>query len=566
MKERKINKIRLKENNLGLSSSYRLQKQKRLFKMYRIINRIYVYLLIKKIIIKRKLQNKLTKKIIIYNLVKIALEDKDLDFLFQRITILKTGLKLKLKYQLSIKNQKQLKFFFIKYIKPNLIDIQNNLKISARLKIFIRMWRRKSGYIIKSTFFIKNKKNKYDNLKIDDFFITKLGLNYLNRITNDSKYLDLFKLNVTDDIIKNHPIILAYLCLKNVRSIYLYHRLMSFSQASVQFYWEKYFSYTTHNVLITEIKRFGKFFFKKSREKKKKFQSISWKRGMSWINQLVLKRRLYKTRSHKLNIIKHPLQFHTTKFYKRLWYTNYDIRQPKRILYKWNYQKYLLLKSLRAYFGRLSKGLLLKIFMLVDRRVSIYSNRYDQFLAQLENRMSNQAISNGLVYTSFWSRQWFKNGWVTANNPDNNFIEADNYLFKIKKNLFPLGLIDPKNLYYSDYFKTYKFEQYRNLIMPERKNNIVIKEGSIINFIFPTTYFRNKFNVKKGEKFIPNNPSLLFGETFSHNINKYTKAPLLKRNEIYNSAVLIFNPRLQDLSLSKRINSEIILFTFKNIR
>lgn len=142
-----------------------------------------------------------------------------------------------------------------------------------------------------------------------------------------------------------------------------------------------------------------------------------------------------------------------------------------------------------------------------------------------------------------------------------------NYLFKIKKSIFPINLFDPKNIYWTKREKSYKFEQYKYLMMPQRKHNFLLTAGDLINFIYSSETFNTKFN--DGNMFrmnLPINKNILNGETYEYSVDNKFKVPTLIQREIYNTAVLLFNPRIQDLSIYNRINVEKILFSIRDVK
>lgn len=141
-----------------------------------------------------------------------------------------------------------------------------------------------------------------------------------------------------------------------------------------------------------------------------------------------------------------------------------------------------------------------------------------------------------------------------------------NYFFKIKKFLFPITIRDPKNIYWDNNVKTYKFEQYKYLILAQRKKNSFVNPGDLINFIYSSDLFSNKFN--GGDKLkseLPINKNVLNGALYEYSIDNKYKTPALIQREIYSTAVILFNPRIQDLGLGNRINAEKILFAIRNV-
>lgn len=142
-----------------------------------------------------------------------------------------------------------------------------------------------------------------------------------------------------------------------------------------------------------------------------------------------------------------------------------------------------------------------------------------------------------------------------------------NYLLKIKKFIFPINLFDPKNIYWMKQEKSYKFEQYKYLMMPQRKQNFLLTAGDLINFIYSSETFNTKFNDGNMLRMnLPINKNILNGETYEYSVDNKFKIPTLIQREVYNMAILLFNPRIQDLSISTRINAEKILFTIRNVK
>jgi hypothetical protein len=103
--------------------------------------------------------------------------------------------------------------------------------------------------------------------------------------------------------------------------------------------------------------------------------------------------------------------------------------------------------------------------------------------------------------------------------------------------------------------------------MPQRKNNFLITAGDLINFIYSSGTFNTKFNDGNAiRRELPINKNMLNGETYEYSIDNKYKTPALVQREIYNTSVLLFNPRIQDLNLTNRINAEKILFSIRNIK
>jgi hypothetical protein len=142
-----------------------------------------------------------------------------------------------------------------------------------------------------------------------------------------------------------------------------------------------------------------------------------------------------------------------------------------------------------------------------------------------------------------------------------------NYLLKIKKFIFPINLFDPKNIYWRKHEKSYKFEQYKYLMMPQRKQNFLLTAGDLINFIYSSETFSTKFNNGNALRInLPINKNTLNGEIYEYSVDNKFKVPTLIQREIYNTAVLLFDPRIQDLNISNRVNAEKILFSIRNVK
>jgi alanine-alpha-ketoisovalerate/valine-pyruvate aminotransferase len=104
-------------------------------------------------------------------------------------------------------------------------------------------------------------------------------------------------------------------------------------------------------------------------------------------------------------------------------------------------------------------------------------------------------------------------------------------------------------------------------MMPQRKQNFLLTAGDLINFIYSSETFSTKFNDGNMLRMnLPINKNILNGETYEYSVDNKFKVPALIQREIYNTAVLLFDPRIQDLSISNRINAEKILFSIRNIK
>lgn len=467
-----------------------------------------------------------------------------------------------IKKKIDIIAWKNRKYFPQKKISQNITQLLHISTSINRAKSLKKKWHRNFFLTaIGSSFIINSFHNKYMAV-----FVAKSATTTLFK--NNSNEFDVMWIGYQ---INNYA--LGYLYLKNINSI----------QTAVWNYWSIYFLQKS----IVSLYSRQLFYIVRDRKRfsplkghRNKMKLVCWKKGQTWINKLLLKRRLYSVRhwsiwkrkfprkrlykiyrNHKL-----PDKFYNNKFYMNLWYTNYNIRSCRRILYKWRYRRNLVLKSLRFFYGQLNSRSIAKLLVLVNRRVSIYNNRYDRFFCKLDNKLACQAYNFGLAQTSFWSNQFVQNGWLTVSNPDKDIMFL-NYLLKIKKFIFPINLFDPKNIYWMKQEKSYKFEQYKYLMMPQRKQNFLLTAGDLINFIYSSETFNTKFNDGNMLRMnLPINKNILNGETYEYSVDNKFKIPTLIQREVYNMAILLFNPRIQDLSISTRINAEKILFTIRNVK
>lgn len=364
---------------------------------------------------------------------------------------------------------------------------------------------------------------------------------------------------------------------------YLYRRILNTEHSLTWNYWSTYFVQNASisqnsqqsRYILTDRKRYTTI--KNSIIRKK---LVWWKKGVPWINRILLKRRLYgkkdflaRTKRTRWRLYKTyrnfklPHKFVNSKFYIKLWYNNYSIKRPRPTLYRWRYRKMLVLKSLRYFYGQISKRQFLKLAQLVDNRLSIYHNRYDRYLSKMDNKLLIQTQKLGLSHTSLWSREYVKNGWITVSNPDKEYMFLQN-LNLIKKFTFPVNIIDPKNCYFNNRNKTYKYEQFKYLLLPQRKNDYRVGEGDLLNFIYSNKNFLSKFSKEDRLVYnkLPLNKNILMGNVVEHTVMSRVRWPVIKQRETYNQAVILFNPRVQDLQNLDRIDTETILFSLKNSR
>lgn len=434
--------------------------------------------------------------------------------------------------------------------------------------------------------------NKLKKIIKKNFFLTKLGINYIYNIYTNN-YFQMYNLK-KKSMFKiphwsNFPIGFEYLLALNSKILliiwqvhsYLRLRLSDKNKPLIWKYWTYYFLKTLQytNVYSKREKK-NKIGVKKSYGFIKGYHKIRQifmpKKGWFWIDKLVLKRNLYKQKYLYLKTAKRrlfkiyknrklPNWFSGNQFYKNLRRCGYDFRHPTKLKYRWKFKRSTILKSLRYFYGQLTYNKLLKIWKNVDRRTSIYNNRYDNFFSKLDNQLITQSYRLGYTFSSFWSNQFMKNGWISSNNPDHedNILKNMNH---VKKFTFPLLLWDPKNIYFKSYNKTYKYEKYKNLtLLPRRILNNKVIPGDIINIANVSSNIYGKFKSSKTLKYsLPISSNIMQGHIKEYLAQSKNIYPSLNTRENYCVSVILFNPKISDLNIIDRINTENIFFLIKS--
>jgi hypothetical protein len=136
----------------------------------------------------------------------------------------------------------------------------------------------------------------------------------------------------------------------------------------------------------------------------------------------------------------------------------------------------------------------------------------------------------------------------------------------VKKFTFPLLLWDPKNIYFKNYNKTYKYEKYKNLMLLPRRilyNKII--PGDIINIANVSPNIYGKFKSSKALKYsLPISSNIMQGHIKEYLAQSKNIYPSLNTRENYCVSVILFNPKISDLNIIDRINAENIFFSIKS--
>lgn len=472
---------------------------------------------------------------------------------------------------------------------------QNRFSVSHRFKNEKQL--KFNKHLLKYKLFRKrlNTIFKYKKLKIVkkmNFFLTRFGINYVYNIYTHN-YFQIYKYKKKTQFlvpkVSWYPIAFENLiCLITEPEpwkawyihTYLRFHFINLSKPITWKYWDYYFTKTIRYSTRT-YENMSKYIVNKKKKRgfrriKNIRQTVMLKRGWSWIDKLILKRNLYRKRQLPVKRAKRylwkryrntklPNKFRGNHYYRNLRKYGYNFKYPAKLKFRWKFKRNIILKSIRYFYGQLTYKKLITIGKNVDRRTSIFTNRYDKFFGKLDNQLIIQSYRLGYTFSSFWSYKFAKLGWITATNPDKEFNILKN-MQQIKKFTFPVTLWDPKNIYFDNTNKTYKYEKYKELTLLPRRNISNIHVGDVVSVANASAHIYSKFRASKTLKRSPIIvPNRLIGQIFDQSVQSKNLRPVLQVREQYLSSIILFNPRIQDLNLTDRINNENILFSIKNL-
>lgn len=212
--------------------------------------------------------------------------------------------------------------------------------------------------------------------------------------------------------------------------------------------------------------------------------------------------------------------------------------------------KQVLEKVILPFYGHLKP----KQFKKIKRKAQIKKpeliSRETTHLSYLETRLDVIVYRLNFAPNIFWARKLIKDGSIFVTNPKYNHFEK--MYAPLKKNVYPLKLRDPLNLYKKTLWSNNAIPHLKFFLEPVRNINYLTQPGEVI-LCAPVA------NQYKTERILWKKPipSHLLTFTPSHTefhkskLKAYSKTPI-------NAGTLIFHPTYNDLDITDRIQRTFI--------